>query len=61
VGPVPANIGGGLSEFVLEPPDASDRAAITALLDPMAEAVECWITDGIQAAMNQYNRRTSEP
>jgi PTH1 family peptidyl-tRNA hydrolase len=61
VGPVPAGIGAGLSEFVLEPPDATDRGAIMALLDPMAEAVECWITDGIETAMNRYNRRVSEP
>ena len=61
VGPAPGGIGGGLSEFVLEPPDATDRAAIAALLDPMSEAVECWITEGIETAMNRYNRRTSEP
>lgn len=60
VGPVPAGIGGDLAEFVLEPPDATDRAAIVALLDPMAEAVECWITDGIETAMNRYNRRATE-
>jgi PTH1 family peptidyl-tRNA hydrolase len=61
VGPVPPGIGGDLAEFVLDVPDGTDRGAIMALLDPMAEAVECWITDGIEAAMNRFNRRVTEP
>jgi PTH1 family peptidyl-tRNA hydrolase len=60
VGPVPAGIGGDLAEFVLEAPDAEDYAAIRALLDPMAEAIECWVTDGTELAMTRFNRRTSE-
>jgi PTH1 family peptidyl-tRNA hydrolase len=61
VGPVPAGIGGGLADWVLDAPDATDRAAIVVLLDPMAEAVECWMTDGIETAMNRFNRRATEP
>ena len=61
VGPIPAGTGGDLADFVLDAPDATDRAAITALFDPMAEAVECWITDGVEVAMNRFNRRTTEP
>jgi PTH1 family peptidyl-tRNA hydrolase len=60
VGPVPPGIGGDMAEFVLDVPDSGDRAAITALLGPMAEAVECWVTDGIEAAMNRFNRRVTE-
>jgi PTH1 family peptidyl-tRNA hydrolase len=59
VGPVPP--GSDLAEFVLEPPGAEDRAAINALLEPMAEAVETWMTDGVEAAMNRFNRRSTEP
>lgn len=61
VGPVPAGIGGDLADWVLDAPDVTDRAAIMALLDPMAEAVECWVTDGIETAMNRFNRRATEP
>ena len=60
VGPVPPGIGGDLAEFVLDAPDAGDRAAIVALLEPMAEAVECWIAEGIETAMNRFNRRATE-
>jgi PTH1 family peptidyl-tRNA hydrolase len=58
VGPVPP--GADLAEFVLEPPGAEDRTAINALLEPMAEAVESWMTDGVEAAMNRFNRRPTE-
>lgn len=58
VGPVPP--GADLAEFVLEPPGAEDRTAINELLEPMAEAVETWMTDGVEAAMNRYNRRSTE-
>jgi len=59
VGPVPEGLG-DLADWILEPPDATDRAAVAAQLDPMAEAVECWLSDGIDAAMNRFNRRAPE-
>ncbi len=54
VGPVPAGLD-DLAEFVLEEFPAEEWEQIAPLLDPMAEAVECWLADGIEAAMNRYN------
>lgn len=59
VGPVPPGIGGDMAEFVLEPPGPDDDAAIRALFDPMAEAIECWVTEGTEIAMTRFNKRIS--
>ncbi len=55
VGPLPPGMD-ELSDFVLEPPGADDRRAIDELMDPMAEAAECWAAEGIGPAMNRFNR-----
>ena len=55
VGPFPPD-GGDLADFVLAAPPADDRTAITALFEPMSEAVEVWLSDGIEVAMNRFNR-----
>jgi PTH1 family peptidyl-tRNA hydrolase len=55
VGPPPAGLE-DLADYVLDVPSAEERDAIGALLDRMAEAVECWLTEGIDAAMNRFNR-----
>jgi PTH1 family peptidyl-tRNA hydrolase len=54
VGPAPA--GGELSDFVLGEFTAEERDVIEGLLDPMSEAVEAWLVDGIEVAMNRFNR-----
>lgn len=56
VGPAPAGLE-DLADFVLEPCAPEERSAINDLLDPMAEAVECWLVEGIELAMTRYNRR----
>ena len=54
VGPAPA--GGELSDFVLGEFSAEEREVIDGLLDPMSEAVESWLENGIEKAMNQFNK-----
>lgn len=56
VGPVPAGV--PHHDYVLEPMPREDRRLVDDLLPEMAEAVECWMQDGIDAAMNRYNRKT---
>ena len=57
VGPVPE----GMShhDFVLEPMPQGERRLVDDLLPMLVEAVECWLRDGIEAAMNRYNRKNA--
>lgn len=55
VGPRPMGLD-DLADFVLDRFTPEERAALDALLDPMAEAVECWLDEGIERAMNRFNR-----
>jgi len=47
---------GDLSDFVLAPFGKSDAAIVRSALVRMEEAVERWLRDGIDAAMNVANR-----
>ena len=58
VGPFPAG-GPDLADFVLDVIPPEDWALIEPLLDPMAEAVECWLEEGIEPAMNRFLWRKS--
>ena len=53
IGPVPPNW--DAADFVLGKFTSAEQAAIAPILDRSAEAVGCWIEQGIAAAMNQYN------
>ena len=55
VGPVPPDAG-DLADYVLDAFPSEDWALVQGLLDPMAEAVECWLSEGIEAAMTKHNR-----
>ena len=55
VGPAPVGLE-DLSDFVLGGFDPEERRALDELLDPMAEAVECWLGEGVEAAMSRFNR-----
>jgi PTH1 family peptidyl-tRNA hydrolase len=53
IGTVPDNW--DAADFVLGKFGPSDRAMIDETIGRAAEAVECWVKEGIAAAMNQYN------
>jgi PTH1 family peptidyl-tRNA hydrolase len=56
IGPAPAGMD-DLAEFVLAPFARAEATAFQEVLPLLGDAVECWITDGIEAAMNRFNRR----
>lgn len=56
IGPPPAGLE-DLADFVLAPFTRDEAAVLQELLPVMADAVECWMTDGIEAAMNRFNKR----
>lgn len=35
-------------------------AALSPVLDRSCDAIECWLADGLEAAMNRFNTRTTE-
>ena len=45
-----------LADFVLARSSPRSGGRVDELLDPMAEAVECWLDDGIERAMSRFNR-----
>jgi PTH1 family peptidyl-tRNA hydrolase len=55
VGPAPPGLD-DLADFVLDEFSPEERGVIADLLDPMSEAVEAWLQDGIEVAMNRFNR-----
>ena len=44
-----------LADWVLSDFTGEERAALEGLLDPMADAVECWLVEGIEKAMTKHN------
>jgi PTH1 family peptidyl-tRNA hydrolase len=55
VGPAPAELE-DLADYVLDRFSAEELEALGQVLDPMSEAVECWLENGIEKAMNRFNR-----
>ena len=45
-----------LSDWVLSPMPPEDEEVVVGLLPELTEAVEVWIADGVEAAMNRSNR-----
>jgi peptidyl-tRNA hydrolase, PTH1 family len=56
IGPLPAGTR-DTADFVLEQFPREEREVLNQLLDPMCEATECWLTEGIELAMNRFNSR----
>lgn len=56
----PRRRGADLADFVLSPFGKDERAELTAQLARITSAVETWLTDGIDRAMNLYNREPAE-
>jgi PTH1 family peptidyl-tRNA hydrolase len=57
IGPLPLGTQDS-ADFVLEQFPREEREVIDRLLDPMSEATECWLTEGIETAMNRFNSRS---
>jgi len=55
VGLVPPEVA-DLADYVLAPLEPEEHDILTELLDPMADAVECWMAEGVERAMSRYNR-----
>ena len=55
VGPRPLG-NDDLADYVLDRFTREERRVLDELLDSMAEAVECWVAEGIERAMNRFNR-----
>lgn len=44
------------AEYVLQPFAKEEEARITQAVERAVEAIECWLADGIKAAMDQFNQ-----
>jgi PTH1 family peptidyl-tRNA hydrolase len=55
VGPRPMDYD-DLADYVLDGFTPDERTALDALLDPMCEAVEGWLDEGIEKAMSRFNK-----
>ena len=44
-------------DYVLSKPDETEKKLIDAAITEAAEAVLVWIKEGVEAAMNKFNRR----
>jgi PTH1 family peptidyl-tRNA hydrolase len=45
------------AEFVLSSFEKSESETLAAIMPTLVEAVDCWVREGIEVAMNRYNRR----
>jgi PTH1 family peptidyl-tRNA hydrolase len=50
-----------VAAWVLSDPEGEERAVLEAAVERAVEAIECAITEGVDAAMNRYNRDAGAP
>lgn len=44
-----------LADWVLAAPRDDEESAVLDAMDEMSEAVECWLAEGVESAMNRFN------
>ncbi|HEX8724045.1 MAG TPA: aminoacyl-tRNA hydrolase [Gemmatimonadaceae bacterium] len=49
-------LGGDLADFVLDDFGKREAVLVEDLLPKVGDAVECWVKEGVEAAMNKFNR-----
>ncbi|MEE8060702.1 MAG: aminoacyl-tRNA hydrolase [Gemmatimonadales bacterium] len=49
-----------LADFVLDAFEPEETTMFEAAMAPMVEAVDCWLVEGIDTAMNRFNRSLEE-
>lgn len=59
IGPLPEDVD-DQAEFVLSNLEPEEMTTLADVLPPLVDAVECWLLEGIDAAMNRFNRRGTE-
>src|SRR5262245_38163090 len=50
----------GLRDHVLGEPDEDEREMLEQSIERAAEAVECWLAEGLLVTMNRFNRRVDK-
>jgi PTH1 family peptidyl-tRNA hydrolase len=48
------------TDFVLGEFEPEEEQVLEELMDPMADAVDCWVQEGIEAAMRKFNKKVKE-
>ena len=56
IGPLPSDAIDP-ADFVLASFEQPESETLTAIMPTLVEAVDCWVREGIEVAMNRYNRR----
>lgn len=56
IGPVPPDLI-DLADWVLVPFTGEEAGTLGELLPELADAVECWVSEGIEGAMNRFNKK----
>jgi PTH1 family peptidyl-tRNA hydrolase len=59
IGPVPEDID-DQADFVTAPFAPDELAQLADLLPTLVDAVECWLVEGTDAAMNQFNKKLED-